>query len=113
MHRRRRGWRRFKSAWTNYAVATGLTGKDEAVQVATLLTVVGEDAREVYSTFTWDHAGDATKINKVLEKFQSYCQPRRNIPFERYKFNRRIQEAGESYDQYRTALRKIAEGVRV
>ena len=78
-------WRRFKTAWSNY---TGLNTKDESVQVATLLTVIGEDAREVYSTFTWDAVGDDTKINPVLAKFQSYCQPRKNIPFERYKFNR-------------------------
>ena len=38
-----------------------------------------------------------------------YCEPRKNNPFERYKFNRRVQEAGETYDQYRTALRKLAE----
>lgn len=31
------------------------------------------------------------------------------MPFERYRFNRRTQEAGESYDQYKTALRKLAE----
>ena len=101
-------WRRFKTAWSNYSIATGLNTKDESVQVATLLTVIGEDAREVYSTFTWDAVGDDTKINPVLVKFQSYCQPRKNIPFERYKFNRRAQEGGESYDQYRTALRKLA-----
>ena len=38
-----------------------------------------------------------------------YCQPRKNILFERYRFNRRTQEPGETYDQYRTELRKIAE----
>lgn len=38
------------------------------------------------------------------------CQPRLNIPFERYRFNRRVQEPGESYDHYRTALLKLAEG---
>jgi len=102
-------WRRFKTAWTNYSIATGLIEKDEAVQVATLLTVIGENAREVYSTFTWDAEGDGTKIDPVLTKFQQYCQPRRNIPFERYKFNRRAQEMGESYDHYRTALRKLAD----
>ena len=32
------------------------------------------------------------------------------MPFERYRFNRCIQEPGETYDQYRTALRKIAAG---
>jgi hypothetical protein len=45
----------------------------------------------------------------VLAKFEAYCQPRRNIPFERYRFNRRAQEPGETYDHYRTSLGKIAE----
>ena len=60
--------------------------------------------------FSLTKAGDARKIGPVLAKFANYCQARKNIPFERYKFNRRTQEAGESYDQYRTALRKLAEG---
>ena len=83
--------------------------KAEDVQVATLLTVIGEEAREVYSTFTgWENAGDSKKIAPVLEQFGGYCEPQKNTPFERYRFNRRCQEAGESYDQYRTALRKLA-----
>jgi len=61
------------------------------------------------TTFTWDAAGDQTKTEPVLTKFQQCCQPRRNIPFERYKFNRRAQEVGETDDHYRTALRKLAD----
>ena len=103
-------WKKFKRAWANYALATGLNEKDEAVQVATLLTVIGEEAREVFSTFTgWTAEGDEAKIEPVLAKFEKYCQPHKNIPFERYKFNRRSQEPGETYDQYRTALRKLGE----
>ena len=49
-------------AWTNYSIATGLNGKEEAVLVVTLLTVIGEEAREVYTMFTWSAAGDETKI---------------------------------------------------
>ncbi len=103
-------WKRFKRAWTNYSLATGLNEKAEEVQVATLLTVIGEEAREVFATFTWTTAGDESKINKVLEKLEQYCQPRRNVPFERYRFNQRMQEPGESYDHFRTALLKLAEG---
>ena len=99
-------WRRFKRAWDSYALATGLTEKAEAVQVETLLTVIGEEAREVYSTFTgWAREGDSAKIGPVLEKFRQYCEPRKNVPFERYRFNRRCQEPGETYDHYRTELR--------
>ena len=103
-------WKKFELAWNNYALATELDKKSEAVQVATLLTVIGEEARDVFSTFTgWEDEGDKAKIKAVLAKFAQYCQPRKNIPFERYRFNRRMQEPGESYDQYRTALRKLAE----
>ena len=104
-------WKRFKRAWTNYSLATELNKKSDDVQVVTLLTVIGEEAREVYATFTdWAADGDATKIAPVLAKFEAYCKPRKNIPFERYRFNRRVQESGETYDQYRTALRQLAEG---
>ncbi|CAI8020103.1 Microtubule-associated serine/threonine-protein kinase 1 [Geodia barretti] len=47
-------WKKFKLAWTNYSLATGLSDKAEPVQVATLLTVIGEEAREVFSTFSGD-----------------------------------------------------------
>lgn len=53
--------------WRNYALATELTETSEDVQVATLLTVVEEEAREVYSTFSgWGNDGDQNKIEPVL-----------------------------------------------
>jgi len=103
-------WKKFCLAWSNYALATELNKKSEPVQVATLLTVIGEDARDVYSTFDWADKANKNKIEPVLQQFADYCQPRKNIPFEPYHFNKRAQEAGESYDQYKTALRKLAKG---
>ena len=103
-------WKKFRLAWSNYSLATELNKKTEAIQVATLLTVIGEEARDVYSTFDWSDKGNKSKIEPVLQQFADYCQPRKNVPFERYRFNKRAQEAGESYDQYKTALRKLAEG---
>ncbi|KAL9987019.1 hypothetical protein ACROYT_G001253 [Oculina patagonica] len=43
-------WKKFNLAWKSYAQATELNKRLEAVQVTTLLTVIGED--DVYSTFT-------------------------------------------------------------
>ena len=45
-------WKKFRLAWEDYALATAIDKKDEKVQVAILLTVIGEDARDVFSTFT-------------------------------------------------------------
>ena len=47
---------------------TELNKKSEPVQVATLLTVTGEDAREVYSTFNaWTQEGDHQPIKPVYK----------------------------------------------
>ena len=57
----------------------------------------------------WTEEGDRNKLEPVLNKFEEYCQPHKKVPFERYRFNRRVQEHGETYDQYRMALWKLAE----
>ena len=102
-------WKEFEQAWKNYSIAMKLHQEPEAVQVATLLTVIGAEARTVFATFTdWASDTDQNKIQPVLQKFAAYCQPLKNVPFERYKFYSRMQESGESYDHYRTALRQLA-----
>ena len=103
-------WKRFYLAWSNYALATELNEKPEPVQVATLLTIIGEDARDVFSTFNWSKPDNKKKKEPMLQWFAKYCKPRKNILFERFRFNKRSQQAGETYDQYKTELRKLAEG---
>ena len=58
-------WKKFRLAWSNYSLATELNKKSEPVQVATLLTVIGEDARDVYSTFDWADEANKNKIEPV------------------------------------------------
>ena len=89
-------WKRLLLAWENYALATELTKKAEGVQVATLLTVIGEEAREVYATFNdWENDGDEKTMKPVLKKFEEYCESRKNVPFERFKFNLKCKSPGK------------------
>ena len=53
--------------------------------------------------------GNRDRIPPVLESFAAYCQLLKNVPFERYRFYPRMQEAGELYDHYRTVLRQLAD----
>ena len=83
----------FIGHWTNRQ-GRNSTGRDSA----------DEEALEVYAMFTnWTSAEDEAKIEPALTQLEQYCQLQRNVPFERYRFNRRSQEAGEIYDQYHTA----------
>ena len=56
-----KNWRKWKQRFELYSAASGLKDKDKGVQSATLLHVVGEEALEIYNTFSWDEEGDAKK----------------------------------------------------
>ena len=82
-------WKRINWTWKSYSMATGLSELSEEVKVAMLLTVIGEEACEVLFTLTeWEHNGDDKKIKPVLDKLDWYLELRKNIAFERYRFNR-------------------------
>ena len=102
-------WKRFKQKWGNYEIAIGIATKDDKIRVATLLTVIGDEALDVYNSFTWNNPADNGKIEKVLEQFEHFCEPRKNTIYERYMFFSRNQESGESIDKYVTVLKNMAE----
>ena len=91
-------WKKFKQKYTNYEIATGINTKGSATRVAMLLIVIGNDAIHVFNTLTWDAEGDDKKIDKVLGNLKEYCEPRKNVSYERYKFFSRAQESGETID---------------
>ena len=47
---------------------------------------------------------DRKKYNKVVEKFNEFFKVRRNVIFERAKFNCQFQQSGESVEQFITEL---------
>lgn len=63
-------WRKFKQKYTNYEIATRVNTKESATREATLLTVIGNNAIDVFNTLTWDAEGDDKKIDIVLQKFE-------------------------------------------
>ena len=101
-------WKQWRKIWLRYEIATGINKQEGLVRVATLLSVIGEDAAKVYATFTWLAGENEQCIDQVLSKFDSYCEPRTQIIYERFRFNNRLQEAGESISAYLTELRTIA-----
>ena len=108
-HNKTKAWSLFKQKWTNFEIATGLKEKEEDTRLATLLSIIGDEALEAYNGFQWDTDADKLKIEKVLDNFEKYCNPKRNVPFERYVFNSRFQKSGETIDEYVNQLRLLAE----
>ena len=68
-------------------VATQKDGKLDKIKTLILLHCIGKQRREmIYNTFTWPTADDRLKFETVLEKFDNYCQPRKNLTYLRQIF---------------------------
>ena len=100
-------WKNWRRQWDHYSVATGLKQRPEEIQVSTLLTCLGPDALNVLDGLL-PSEDDQKCLKTVLDKFEQFCVGKTNETFERYKFNVRNQERGESVDMYVAELRKLA-----
>ena len=100
-------WELFKQSWQLYAKAAGLEEAPEELRVATLLSVIGSEALQVYNHFEWYEDEDITEAN-ILDKFESYCRAKKNVSYERYLFMNRKQGRDESIDEFAVALRILA-----
>lgn len=101
-------WKKFIQRFSLYKVASGYDLKEDKVQVALLLHVMGEEALDIFNTFTWAQAADADTYAKVVEKFEDYFIPQKNVVLERFHFNKAAQDDGEDFDHFVTKLRNLA-----
>lgn len=100
-------WRRFKADYEIYTKASGVSEKTKAVQAAVLLHCIGRDAREIFKTFDLTEE-DKDDPAKIMTQYDKYFLPMTNKSVERHKFNQRMQQAGESFEEFLADLRKIS-----
>ena len=81
--------------------------KDEETQVHTLVYCMGDEADDLLSSFGLSDA-DKKKYDTVLEKFEGHFVQRKNVIFERAKFNKREQGEAEPVDAFVTDLYRLA-----
>jgi hypothetical protein len=47
------------------------------VQIAIILNCAGPRIIDIYDEFIWDEEGDEKKPDKLFEKLEGYCNPRK------------------------------------
>ena len=88
-------WPRWKRRFEQFRVASGLDSDTAAKQVSTLLYCIGEGAKGVMtSTNITDE--ERKLYDTVMSKFDAFFKVRRNVIYERARFNRRNQHEGET-----------------
>ena len=83
-------WCKWKRRYEQFSSASGLNKEDEARQISTLLYCPGEEADDVL-TATNISDDDRKKFDKVIKSFDDYFKVRKNVIYERARFNRRDQ----------------------
>ncbi|XP_046864316.1 uncharacterized protein K02A2.6-like [Xenia sp. Carnegie-2017] len=99
-------WDRWKQQFELYLVATESHEKTEDIKTSIFLTCIGKHGIEIYNTFTFSDEADKLKLKPVLEKFEAYYKPRKNITLLRHNFLTHKQHDGVTFDAFVTELKR-------
>ncbi|UYV83268.1 K02A2.6-like, partial [Cordylochernes scorpioides] len=102
-------WPKWRKIFERYLVVSGMKKKEEADKIDLFMYLMGDRADDIFRTFKFEKEEEATKIDSVLKAFDSHFCVRKNIIYERAKFNSRIQEDREPVDEFITSLYKLAD----
>ena len=98
-------WKRFSGQWHNYVIATDLERESKAKRAAILLSCIGADAYENFETLDFS-AEDKKDVDRVIQALGDHCVGETNVTYERYLFNQRVQDTGESFDTFYADLKR-------
>ena len=87
--------------------------KTNNVKSSLLLNCIGERAKKVYNTFNFSTTADWMKLEKIIDQFQAYFNPRKNVTYSWFNFFTYRQETGQSFDDYMTEIRKLSSGCKL
>lgn len=100
-------WKKFRKQLENFMRATGLTDRPSDEKCAIALNLIGEEAFELLELMNLEEV-DRQSYEFLIEAYEKYCTPKRNIVYERFVFYTRVQKDGEPFDQFYTDIRKLA-----
>jgi hypothetical protein len=102
-------WPEWKKRFERFRIASDLASKPGARQAAMLIYCMGPQAEEIHASFTYEDGESENNFSLVMSKFDTHFVVRKNIIYERAKFNTRRQELKETADQFIIALHTLAD----
>nr|XP_054930745.1 uncharacterized protein LOC129386661 [Dermacentor andersoni] len=106
-----KNWQAFKQRFEFFLAASEQpTGKPrtEPCKTALLLSVAGEEAIEIFNTFSFGEDESRNDYATVIAKFDAYCAAQQNEVHERYVFRMRVQAPGELVEPFLRDLKNQA-----
>ena len=101
-------WPSWVCRFERFREASGLKEKEEEAQVSALIYMMGDKAEDILRSFGLKDE-DKKKYKVVRDRYEAYFVKKRNVIYERAKFNLRKQEDGEPVDDFVTSLYSLAQ----
>ena len=102
-------WREFRQIWDSYEVLTNLRQPEmKENRMATFITCIGYETLQIYNALPFADETEKGDLDRVLDKMQEYCLGETNVIYERFRFNGKTQQNGESFDNFLTNLIELA-----
>ncbi|GFS10769.1 retrovirus-related Pol polyprotein from transposon opus [Elysia marginata] len=101
-------WPRWRARFQRFRLCSGLSEKPDSKQVGTLLYSMGDIADDILAMIKLDES--RTTYQETLVALDAYFNSNKNTIFARARFNRRVQQPGESVkDSFIHDLHKLAD----
>lgn len=81
-------------------LATESDKKPGKVKTSIFLSCIGPKGHDIHSSFDFDTSNEEISLQTVIEKFDTYCQLRKNITFLSHKFFTCKQVVHQKFDEY-------------
>lgn len=101
-------WERWIRRFERFRLASNLHLSSQANQVNTLIYCMGDEADDILRGQALSDA-QRQQYGAVKDSFETYFVPRKNVIYERARFNQRVQQTNETVDSFITALYTLAE----
>lgn len=99
-------WKLFKQRYKTYALLAQLDKQTQAYQTAMFTHCLSDEALKVYNGF---HFGtDTPTVTQIMTKFDEFAVGQVNVTYERFMFNQRKQEEGETFENFYSAIRNLS-----
>ncbi|KAK7584247.1 hypothetical protein V9T40_008790 [Parthenolecanium corni] len=96
-------WTLFDQQFTWFAAATSLTNQPEPVQIAVFMSSIGPEAVKEFNSLKLS-PDELSSLSQIRSALQHRFAPKVNYRFERYQFNKIIQEPEEKFDKFLTRV---------
>ena len=111
-------WKEFQTSWDYYCIATELEnklkkpdGSDDAAGMklvaATLCSIMGAECLKIMNSLPTLSTDDKKNPAKIISALRDYFVPKKNVLYERFKFNTAVQQG--DLDEFVLRLRQLAD----